>query len=88
MSESSELKLDRIAEDVAATRANILNLKEYVIAVSTNVTDVRRDLSAHKENTDAHGRHASEHAQSIIIAWLAVVVAGMVGVADFLRSRH
>ena len=84
----SDDKLDRIAEDCAATRANILNLKEYIIAVSNNVTDVRKDLTSHKENTDAHGRRASEQTQSIIVAWLAVVVAGMVGVADYLRGHH
>jgi len=84
----SNAKLDRIAEDCAATRANILNLKEYIQAVGVNVADVRKDLAAHKENTDAHGRRASEQAQSIIVAWLAVVVAGMVGVADYLRGHH
>lgn len=83
----SDEKLDRIAEDVSATRANILNLKEYIIAVSTNVSDVRKDLSSHKENTDAHGRRASEQTQSIIVAWLAVVAAIAVGAADYLRHK-
>ena len=81
-------KLDRIAEDCAATRANILNLKEYVQSVSVSLQGVRQDLASHKENTDAHGRRASEQTQSIIVAWLAVDVAGMVGVADYLRGRH
>ena len=81
-------KLDRIAEDCAATRANILNLKEYVQSVSVSLQGVRQDLASHKENTDAHGRRASEQTQSIIVAWLAVVVAGMVGVADYLRGHH
>jgi len=81
-------KLDRIAEDCAATRANVLNLKEYIMAVAENVTDVRRDLAQHKESQDAHGRKSSEMTQSIIVAWLAVVVAGMVGVADYLRGHH
>ena len=81
-------KLDRIAEDCAMTRANIMNLKEYVVSVSTSLQGVRQDLQNHKENTDAHGRRASEQTQSIIVAWLAVVVAGMVGVADYLRKGH
>jgi hypothetical protein len=81
-------KIDRIAEDCAATRANILNLKDYVVAVSLNVAEVRRELAQHKESQDAHGRRASEQAQSILVAWLAVVVAGMVGVADYLRGHH
>ena len=84
----SDDKLDRIAEDCAATRANILNLKEYVQSVSVSLQGVRQDLASHKENTDAHGRRASEQTQSIIVAWLAVVVAGMVGVVDYLRGRH
>ena len=84
----SNARLDRIAEDCAATRANILNLKEYVQSVSTSLQGVRQDLQIHKENTDAHGRRASEQTQSIIVAWLAVVVAGMVGVADYLRGHH
>ena len=81
-------KLDRIAEDCAATRANILNLKEYVQSVSVSLQGVRQDLASHKENTDAHGRRASEQTQSIIVAWLAVVVAGIVGIADYIRGHH
>ncbi len=83
----SDEKLDRIAEDVAATRANILNLKEYIIAVSTNVSDVRKDLSSHKENTEAHGLKASEKTQAVIVAWLAVAASLLVGLVDYTRKK-
>ena len=52
------------------------------------VTDVRRDLAQHKESQDAHGRKASEQVQSIIVSWIAVVVAGIVGVSDYLRNHR
>ncbi len=83
----SDEKLDRIAEDVAATRANILNLKEYIITVSGNVTDIRKDLGAHKENTEAHGRKASDQMQGTIVAWLAVAASLIVGLVDYTRKK-
>ena len=83
----SDDKLDRIAEDCAATRANILNLKEYIMAVSANVSDVRKDLSSHKESVDAHGVKASNRASAEIVAWLGIVAACAVGIIDFVKRK-
>jgi len=81
-------KINTIALDCAVIKSQMMDLREYIVSVNTSVQGVRQDLASHKENTDAHGRRASEQTQSIIVAWLAVVVAGMVGVADYLRGHH
>lgn len=83
----SEDKLDRIAEDCAATRAHIINLKEYIQAVSNNVSEVRKELASHKESADAHGRKAGDRATSEILAWLGIVSAIGVGVVDYFRKK-
>lgn len=79
-------KLDRIAEDVAATRADTRNLKEYVQAVSGNVKEVRDDLSEHKEDVEAHGLKAARGSLGAIVSWLSLVVAAGALVVEFLRS--
>lgn len=80
-------KLDKIAEDVAATRADTRNLKEYIQAVSTNVKEVRVDLQEHKENTEAHGMNVAVRSTGNIVSWLGLGVAAVVGVAEFLRKK-
>lgn len=78
-------KIDRIAEDVAAMRADTHNLKEYIQAVSSGTARVRDDLAAHKENVEAHGRKGENTAISSVIAWLGLAMAAVLGILEVRR---
>ncbi len=62
------------------------NLKSYIGAVSNNVKDVRLELQAHKESSDAHGLASSRNSSSIIASWLGLGVAVVVGLAEFVKG--
>lgn len=81
MDEHYLAKIDAIAENVAATRADTQNLKEYLKAVSENVRDVRKDLQEHKESPEAHGRGAV----GAVVGWLGLIVAAGVAVREFVK---
>ena len=78
-------KLDRIAEDCAATRAHIINLKEYISSVGDNVSELRECLYQHKENTDAHGRKSADGTMNQVISWLSLAVAALLGINEIRK---
>lgn len=82
----SESKLDRIAEDCAATRAHVQNLKEHIIAVGMNVRDVQNDLLEHRESIDAHGRKAADGALSQVAAWFGLALAAVAAAFEIRRQ--
>lgn len=83
MDSESSRKLDQLLQDSAATRADVRNLKEYVQAVSSNVKDVRQDLSDHKESVEAHGRKAVDG----FLGYVSLAVAVLVGIVELVRGK-
>lgn len=71
-------KLDRIAEDAAATRTDIKNLYEYIKAVSINQKETAKSFQDHKEDPKAHGLGG-------IIQWGTFALAGAALLKGFLK---
>lgn len=62
------------------------NLTEHIGAVSRNVKSLNDDLSGHKESSTAHGLESSNKAHHSIIAWLGLLIAGSIGVKEFIEA--
>lgn len=80
-----DAKFDGIEKLMASQESN---LKDYIGAVSANVSKVRDDLQVHKESSEAHGAGAARSNASSIAGWLAIGISVVVGLVDFLRGKH
>jgi len=74
-----DAKFDGLKELMVSQNAN---LTQHIGAVSRNVKDVANDLADHKESSTAHGAESSNKAHHSIIAWLGLLLAGMLGVKE------
>lgn len=63
-------KLDRIAEDSAATRADVANLRAHINAVSANQKTTASHLQEHKDDPKAHGFGA-------VIQWVGLAMGSI-----------
>lgn len=79
-------KLDRIAEGVARIDQKTEGLKDWVTAVSANVSEIRRDLVAHKESTEAHGQKAARGVLDRIASWASLGVAAVLAYVELRRK--
>lgn len=70
-------KLDRIAEDGAATRADVKNLNAYIGAVRDNQKSSDAKLSAHLLDPEAHGAKAASNRVSGIIQVATFIIAAV-----------
>lgn len=78
-------KLDRIAEDGAATRADVKNLYSYVQAVSSNQKKTEEKLDEHREDIDAHGGKAVGKRDHSLLQLVTLGLA-LIGTALGLKS--
>lgn len=58
------------------------NIKEYVGAVSKNLTALRNELGDHKESSDAHGVGATKS----VVPWLALFVAFLAAIGSWVKA--
>jgi hypothetical protein len=79
-------KLDRIAEDGAATRADVRNLANHLAAVSANHKNLERAFLDHKDDGSAHGLHAIQKRDRSLIEWGTLIIA--VGSVIVSLVRH
>ena len=79
-----DAKFDGLKELLASQQTNTT---AHILAVGQNVKEVRADLQAHKDSTDAHGRKAGERATAEIVSWLGIFAAVSVGFIDFLKRK-
>lgn len=79
-----EARFDGIEKLMTVQEAN---LKGYIGAVSKNVSEVRADLTEHKENTDAHGAGEGRHLTDSLAKWGSVVLAAIAIVLG-IRKNH
>lgn len=78
-------KLDRIAEDLSATRADVKNLYSYVQAVSGNQKHTADKLDLHERDVDAHGLKSVQKRDHRLIEWGTFLIAV---IALFLSYHH
>jgi hypothetical protein len=65
------------------------NLTGYVGGVNSNVKELRAELQAHKESSDAHGLGASNRQGGSIALWLSLAISVVAAVAAFVPLlRH
>ena len=78
-----DAKFDGLEKLVAAQDRTLNN---YILAVSTNVKEVRRDLAEHEKSLAAHGIEAGEKNSARIVSWIALGLSVLLGAVDFFHK--
>lgn len=81
-------KIDRIAEDTAATRARMDLMHEYIDSVAKDQKDIQKKLEDHRESVEAHGVIAGRRTSDVYMKWftLATAFAGLL--LGFKKGEH
>ena len=70
-------KLDRIAEDLSASRSDIKNLHQYVEAVNANGKVLAKEFRDHELKEDAHGLGGGRRTTDTLLKVFTVFIAAL-----------
>lgn len=78
-------KIDRIAEDTAATRARMELMHGYIDSVAKDQKEIADKFEKHKDDIEAHGVIAGRRTTDVYMKWFTLAIS-MVGLFFGLKK--